>query len=188
MENASLRTNWIISIEKLLNIFNLTELPNTHLKFKIRTKRTISEQYINFWDDYKRRRKNSRMEFYDEIKSSFSFENYLDLPIFFHRKTITKIRCSDHTLEIEKGRHKKTPREQRLCKLCDSAEVETEEHFLCKCNFFNELKRKHKVMQFSDAVSFINGISPASLGIYLTEALSKRNETVAYIFEVSKSN
>ena len=116
------------------------------------------------------------MEFYEKIKTSFSFENYLDLPNFSHRKIITKTRCSDHTLEIEKGRHKKTPRECRLCKLCNSEEVETEEHFLLKCNFFDNLKEKHQITRFDNVKTLLTEIRPKSLSGYLIEAFAKRNE------------
>ena len=116
------------------------------------------------------------MEFYDKIKTSFSFENYLDLSKFSQRKTITKFRCSDHTLEIEKGRHKKIPRESRLCKLCDSAEVESEEHFLLKCNYYDNLKEKHLITQYDDVKSLITEISPKCCGEYLSEALAKRDK------------
>ena len=37
--------------------------------------------------------------------------------------------------EIEKGRHKKIPRENRFCTLCQNMEVEDEVHFILKCPF-----------------------------------------------------
>ena len=51
------------------------------------------------------------------------------------RKTLTKYRLSEHSLAIEKGRHRKTwlPVEERLCNYCTTAEPETELHFLTRC-------------------------------------------------------
>ena len=51
---------------------------------------------------------------------------YLNISDFQIRKAITKIRCSDHVLEIEKGRHRKIPRADRICKFCDKNSIETE--------------------------------------------------------------
>ena len=49
-------------------------------------------------------------------------------------KTLTEYRLSEHSLAIEKGRHRKTwlPVEERLCNHCTTAESETELHFLTK--------------------------------------------------------
>ena len=82
----------------------------------------------------------TRLRFYKKIKNEFVRENYLDTVGFVHRRTIAKFRCSDHVLEIEKGRHKGTPRHERLCTMCHNGQVEDEEHFLFSCNIYNSLK------------------------------------------------
>ena len=50
---------------------------------------------------------------------------------------MTKLRLSGHTLEIERGRYKDTPQEERYCEYCKSMlgklVVEDEEHFLLVC-------------------------------------------------------
>ena len=176
-ENVSLRTNWIMTIEKLLNLFNLTNFPGTLGRFKTKTKEHISKKFIQFWGDYKTNLRNSRMEFFDKIKDSFSLENSLNLPNFKHRKTMTKFRCSDHNLEVERGRHNKTPREERLCKMCDSGEIETEEHFLTRCNFFDNLKLKHGLRQYGNSQNFLSETDNNKLGEYLVEAFEKRKIT-----------
>ena len=50
---------------------------------------------------------------------------------------------SNHDLLIEKGRHSKPkiPREERICNLCNSNEIEDEIHFLFHCST-NEILRK----------------------------------------------
>ena len=59
------------------------------------------------------------------------------------RKIISKIRCSNHVLEIEKGRHTKTPREGRLCKICENGEIEDEGHFLLNCVVYQTLREMY---------------------------------------------
>ena len=114
------------------------------------------------------------MKFYNEIKTHFAFENYLDQPNFSLRKIITKLRCSDHTLEIEKGRHNKIPREERVCKVCDCEETETEEHFLIKCKFYEKLKWKYQIRQYENSLFFLRENSTECLGRYLIDAFAER--------------
>ena len=79
------------------------------------------------------------------MKKEFTFEEYLNLPKFAARKAISKIRCSDHHLEIEKGRHRRVSRELRLCKLCNNGHIETETHFLLECDYYNDIKQKCEI-------------------------------------------
>ena len=39
--------------------------------------------------------------------------NYLKIPGFQQRRHISKLRCSDHALEIEKGRYKENAKMQK---------------------------------------------------------------------------
>ena len=49
---------------------------------------------------------------------------------------LSKLRISNHNLEIERGRHRGLQAKERICKLhvC-LKEVEDEIHFLLKCKF-----------------------------------------------------
>jgi len=49
------------------------------------------------------------------------------------RKCFTGFRVSSHRLQIELDRYKKVPKENRLCELCLSGEVEDEIHFVTVC-------------------------------------------------------
>jgi hypothetical protein len=48
------------------------------------------------------------------------------------RILLSKLRISNHNLEIERGRHRGLQAKERICKLC-LKEVEDEIHFLLKC-------------------------------------------------------
>ena len=117
--------------------------------------------------------KASRTQFYDKIKTKFSFENYLEIPNFFQRQAIAKLRCSDHKLEIEKGRHNKVPKEERLCRVCDSGEIETEEHFLIKCKFYDILKLRYQFVQCEN-MEILLDTNPQKFGRYLIDAFEER--------------
>ena len=54
---------------------------------------------------------------------------------------ITKFRVSDHTLEVETGRYKNIPRENRFCKICKD-EIDDEYHFFLNCKQNVNLRNK----------------------------------------------
>ena len=65
--------------------------------------------------------KTNKSLVYCKHKSEFKMESYLThVTNTNHRRALTKLRFSDHTLEIECGRHirPKINRENRTCKLC----------------------------------------------------------------------
>jgi hypothetical protein len=83
----------------------------------------------------------SKLRTYRLYKNGANFEDYLEsVSNFKHRKALSKLRLSDHKLQIEVGRHTKTPLEERTCKMCSSDMVEDEVHFLCNCNLYVELR------------------------------------------------
>ena len=46
-----------------------------------------------------------KLRFYKLLKSTFAYEPYLDLANASWRKSISRLRCSSHTLNIETGRY-----------------------------------------------------------------------------------
>ena len=73
-------------------------------------------------------------------------EKYLDLIVNTdERAAISKIRLSNHDQMIEKGRHQKPiiKKELRFCPFCKNEnKVETEHHFILKCNTFNPIRNQ----------------------------------------------
>ena len=70
---------------------------------------------------------------YKLFKKDFGMERYL-LVVRDHklRRSLSQLRRSSHQLCVETGRHSKLKLvgDQRLCKLCDLKEVESEVHFI----------------------------------------------------------
>ena len=56
---------------------------------------------------------------------------------------MAKLRTSSHNLQIEMGRRTHTPADQRLCHCGEN--VENEEHFLLRCESYEEIRRKHNI-------------------------------------------
>ena len=127
-----------------------------------------------------------KLRFYRLFKTEFQFENYLEIiPSYQLRKSITKFRCSDHKLEIETGRHRNKPINERICKMCNS-EVETEEHFLRWCTMYKDLREKYfgqpstfkhwvTILKCSDKKMTFNLVN------YIKKALKIRNNQIQTI-------
>ena len=87
-------------------------------------------QYIESW--FNQIENSPRAEFYGISKNEFNLEKYLLKLLPHERNMITKLRCSNIKLPIETGRWSMTPREERICHLCNVG-LRTEFHFLFEC-------------------------------------------------------
>ena len=78
------------------------------------------------------------MVFKQNDKDNYNYQPlYLDkVKNMEHRKSVTRLRCSAHILEEEKGRHLKISKDQRTCKQCSRLEIEDLKHFLIICNIY----------------------------------------------------
>ena len=119
-----------------------------------------------------------KLEFYSSQKNAFTIEKYLDLPNFKDRQIISKFRCSDHQLDIERGRYSGILRTERICKLCTSNLIENEEHFLVECCFYDHLKGKHNLSEMTNVDDFMKSLDPKKLAKYLIEACEIRRKQI----------
>ena len=77
------------------------------------------------------------MRTYNLLKQSWKIEDYLlKGGNVSDRIALTKLRLSDHTLAIEKGRHNSINASDRTCSFCPE-QVEDETHFLVKCPIYD---------------------------------------------------
>ena len=108
----------------------------------------MQKKYIVHW---KHSLCNSqKLEFYNVLKDSYTPSIYLDVtrknP---NRKTLVKLRISNHRLNIETGRYDKISRCDRICPVC-SLDIEDEIQFLFDCakyssirdDFFNKIANR----------------------------------------------
>ena len=90
---------------------------------------------------------SSKMRTLRLLKEEPGREAYLvDIVNPRHRRAMSKLRLSSHTLEIERGRYTKVPAEERFCAYCKQMgqnTVEDENHFLLKCPMSDELRDKY---------------------------------------------
>ena len=84
----------------------------------------------------------SKLRTYGLLKNKIGIENYLQIsmnPLI--RQKFTKFRVSNHSLNIEKGRHNNIPKEIRFCPFCKNS-VETEIHFLLECRTYKTMREE----------------------------------------------
>ena len=94
---------------------------------------------------------------YRNRKSNIKLEPYLlQVRNKKHRRMLAKLRLSDHKLEIETGRHlrPKIDQDRRICRLCNTSEIENEIHFLMHCNLYKQFTRLRK--DFPSSINFID--------------------------------
>jgi len=83
----------------------------------------------------------SKMKTYRFLKQSWKGEDYLfRTGNVSDRTALTKLRLSDHTLTIEKGRHQNINESDRTCPFCPG-QMENEFNFLTKCPTFKYLRK-----------------------------------------------
>lgn len=141
--------NWAGAIKHIWTQCSLDGVwENQGTKYKHKTIRLLKtamyQMYDNCWWS-QISNDNSKLRTYKTFKTAPSLENYLlEITDVQKRKEFTKLRISSHKLQIELGRYtkpRKTPVEDRICKLCNNQEVETEEHFLMSCTLYKKARQ-----------------------------------------------
>ena len=85
----------------------------------------------------------SKLDSFARYKTELNLSKYLShIPNPFHRAVLAKLRTTNHSLEIELGRHRNIPRMDRACRICKTGAVETEQHFLLECAAYEDLRHQ----------------------------------------------
>ena len=80
----------------------------------------------------------SKLDLYKQIKNTFGAERYLTLNIDRYEKSLlSQLRYGILPLRIETGRFVNEDRCERLCKLCNSGNIEDQIHFLFHCKLYD---------------------------------------------------
>ena len=164
----------------MINAFNIADKIGNHNKFRNATRTSSENGFKKWWKTAIDNPEISRLRFYRKIKTTFETEPYLNVLNFQHRRLISKLRCSDHALEIERGRHKKggkgIPPSERKCTICKNGQIEDEEHFLLMCQTYNTIKMEHKIENITEINSFFSEENLDNVGKYLKEAFELREK------------
>ena len=144
---------WLSTIEVLLKSLGIQKdkAKISRMKpgaFKRFINKLISSRFEQYWrntilsPDGSSNKGGNKLRSYSLYKTRFHVEPYLQMQDRIARRTLAKFRCSDHTLEIEVGRHKGIPEKDRICRRCNLNCIENEEHFLLTCNAYDKPRDK----------------------------------------------
>jgi hypothetical protein len=80
-----------------------------------------------------------KLRFYALFKDNFDVEKYVSINFSSsERSVLAQLRFGILPLHVETGRFVNTKLEDRVCKICNSGQVEDECHFLFECTAYNE--------------------------------------------------
>ena len=139
--------SWFSCINSILSLLNVS--PKNVLKDKINVKnlciKKLTDLYSRIWkedlfnDSRKDKNHKNKLRTFRLFKTCFKFEPYISQASSLDRNTLCKFRIGLHSLEIEIGRHRNIPVEDRKCRLC-KLDVEDEVHFLLNCPLLNSVR------------------------------------------------
>lgn len=148
-ENIDFRSSWIAKMESIFDNTGLSHiwrnemrgLHSTYVTNLLKGKLSdIAKQNLRADID-----SNSQCDNYRIFKNDLDFEDYFLNLNFNDRKVICNFRCRNHSLPITLNRFDKDKDARKhltLCNKCDSGETGDEVHYLCKCSFFSEERKK----------------------------------------------
>ena len=135
-----------------------------------------------------------KLRTYCTFKHDIYCEPYLYvIKDFKLRKLLSRFRLSNHSLEIEKGRHQKpkVPAHLRLCKVCKSdVNIENEAHFLLSCPAYDELRQLYFNIRREcglDCDDFISILNCEITCFYVAKMLQKMFKTRKVILSTDAS-
>lgn len=120
-----------------------------------------------------------KLRTYKHLKTEFYAEPYVQKHLTrTQRSAIARIRCGTFPLEVERGRYRNIPIEQRVCKMCNSGSIEDEQHFILYCDRYSVLRNKLFTAISPDPAYplRINELPPNAA---LNELLSNNNKSIA---------
>ena len=180
-ENVQSNCTWCKTIQILNTSFQLHTQDWSANEFPDKVKKKVKSDFVAYW---KGRIENPEVEkklaLYSKVKQGFLVQKYLEMPSFRNRQIMSKILCSNHKLRIETGRHIATPREERLCQLCEMNKIEDENHFIRECPTFDQIRRDSPIPfeNYNNTESIFHIEEPPVIAEFLRAAYRKRDQLV----------
>ena len=142
-EQIKLKLSWYMTLSDLQTKFGMSTQPTLTTPARpspATVKRGVQQHFVGKWSEGVK--DQPKLRFYKLVKSTFTFEPYLDGNNSTWRKSTARLRSSSHTLNIETGRYiNQSDQRLRLCDFCSKClkhdVIEDEAHFLTTCPLYN---------------------------------------------------
>ena len=147
------RGTWSHSMKDLFSEINCDDLFYRVLPCDLDyVKSIITQNDTADWD--LKRFSSDKLRYYNLYKLDKSPAEYTSMNISkYQRSLFSQFRAGILPLEIEIGRYKHIPLNERLCRVCNNGAIEDEIHFLCECNTYKE----ERLILFSKALTGNDG-------------------------------
>ena len=131
---------WSSYIKSLFIEINMVNFYNSFMTCNINTvKNLLIQKHIQNWKS--RILSKPKLRFYNIFKNIPMTENYVSMNLSsIERSYLAQLRLGILPLEIETGRYKSIPIDNRKCKLCNLNLVEDEKHILFTCTLYNDIR------------------------------------------------
>lgn len=187
VDNKSNPESWAAMIKKICTLGDAQDLwdnqgSQTKRASHKKLQDTIIQKYDSCWLQDLNKLEHNKLRTYAKLKSTHKLEPYLTWSCKpQQRSNITKLRISDHKLQIELGRHQRpqVDADRRYCTRCNNL-IDDEYHAIMKCTkyqsvrstvfdnlngytTFGELSDHDKflfIMKLGDDIEIFNTISP----------------------------
>jgi len=191
MDDAQGFVNWVTSIRLCLQRYGFgvvwqNQMVTSDPLFLKQFTNRIKDCFLQDWNATIA--ENSKLNYYTMFKSNIDFERYLDiLDIRKFRYSYVNFRLGCHELEIERGRYRNIPRQNRICTLCAQNSVEDEYHFLLCCEKYSDIRSLYipnkyynnpSVHKFNMLMSSKNENIIKATATYLVHAFRERSKQV----------
>ncbi len=138
-------SKWLLEIKNTLYECNYSMLWDNQMVSKSdnvskNVKKCLSNSFIQNWQTNVMN--SAKCLNYRLYKTEFGFEQYLSMLSCDLRIYLCKYRCLSNRIPIETGRFLNIDRSERHCNLCNINELGDEFHYLFKCNYFNNSRKK----------------------------------------------
>ncbi len=159
--------NWSSELRAILSTFNMPHIfdqkcfCNLDL-LKQKCREYDKEEWLN------QIQQKPKLRTYILFKSLLETEFYVTCLPKSQRSVFSKLRCGVLPLKIETGIFNAIDRENRICEFCSLNEVEDEQHFLCRCTLYNDLRVKMYHSAAANNNNF-NGMPDQDKFIYLMQ-------------------
>ena len=178
--------NWCAEVKEIMNKLGLTRNFDNLEACDIDTgKLLLHDMYARDWS--RKIVTVPKLRTYVTFKTSYTVEKYVLFNLNrSERSILAQFRCGILPLRIETGRYVSEKPEERLCKVCQSGQIENELHFLFNCVLYNDFRnyllsainQKDSFVLLSDVekLKHLMNNYPRQIAKYLRNAFEKRKQ------------
>ena len=126
----------------------------------------------------------TKLRTYTKVKTKLEQEEYLASEDEWGRVLMAQIRTGSSRLRIEEGRHSGLEAKERTCEVCNSGEVEDEEHFMLRCPAYDTERKSLRAAgprAMTSITEALDGTMPSAekTMIYMRRAWKIRSAAMA---------